>query len=244
MLIKDSGINGIIVDCPVEASLQKIGVQIYKASGLVEVTSPDEFNIAINRMKKGGGSVTIMSPMTLRAAFEIASSNQGHFGHTTLAGTILMGTIDISSFGTLLLDDEYLTVSITKTGSASTFGVKLYAIEGDEYNRSCLQYVPNVVLADTPKTVPVADCHKIAFPTAGLQKLVLTYADGRTATYTQDEVEMLCKSVNDIVCVTSNATVWSITTGYGLWFVLPIENVVTAQVHFTLQTKFFTIRNV
>lgn len=247
MLIKDSGIATQVVDQMLEASLQKIGVVVYRSDANdCKIVDIGVIQISATRIKKGGQSAPILYPTSLDLALEMGAAASGHYGNRSFAekGSIV-GTIDVSSFGTLDLNDENLTVSVT--GIPALHGVKIFAIEGDQFSKSSIEYTPNVVLADTPKKFVVAECHRLCLPVTGMQKLILDFADGRTATYQADELAMICKDVNDIVSVeylTADAGKPIVYFGYRSLYIVDISEVVTATIHYTAQTKFFTIKNV
>lgn len=243
-LIKDTGAAGSITDLVLENSLQKIGIECYQGTAITDANLTS-CTVSINRVRKSGGATPIIYPMSLQYLLEMAACNEGAYRATSTAGTTVIGTIDISNFGTLQLgSDEYMQLSLTNA-VGGTFGVRLYAIEGANYTPSSIQVQLNSVLADTPKVTNVSDCRQLALPVTNLTKIVMQYSDGRTATYTPIELQMICQDINDIVSVLSPAgTAYVPIYGYSSMFVVGIEDVVLLTVQYSAISKYYTVRDI
>lgn len=244
-LIKDTTAGGSIVDLTLENSLQKLGIECYNNAVITDAMLSN-VTVSINRVTKGGGSVPIIYPMSLQYLLEISACSEGAYRSTLVTGLVVIGTIDISNFGTLQLgQDEYMQLSVTHTNGVN-FGVRVYALEGQEYTSSSIMYQLNSVLADTPKLINVSDCYLAALPVTNLTKVILQYSDGRTATYTAIELQMICNDVNDMVHELANAggTAFQPVYGYNNLFCIAIEEVINMTVHYSASSKFFTLKNI
>lgn len=244
MLIVNSGFGLNIQDKVLESSLQKLGVKIVCQGSGIEVDTDilDAMLVSINRVTRGGGSVPICYPMSMLHLLEIAAVNEGAYRALNMANTEVLGTIDISNFGTLVLGEEYISISVM--GITANYRVELYSIEGDSYTESSISYELNSVQKDAPKKLFVGECYAIALPCLHFQKLELQFADGRTASYSDIEMKMLCNDRNDLVSIWGNATNFEVTYGFENLYVLEIANVVNAVVTYIADAKFYTLKEV
>lgn len=225
-----------LADYQVETSLQKFGFKLITASEEGIPAILNAVKISVSRLRKTGKAVQIIYNMSLYELMEIGAMNEGgiRFAAPEFGVFTAIGTFDLSEFGTLKLGDDILVLNVI--GLTGTDKLDVFAIEGDEYTNVCSVYEPLFINASTPKEIETAECLSVIFPVLDFEKVTLTYFDGRTVSYSTDELQMIMTDINDVVQTSSKG---AIVTGYLNLFQLNVETVERIVISYTANSKMY-----
>lgn len=216
-------------DLQIEANLQKLGFKLTYNAPITDAILAT-VKVSLSRVHAYGGQTVIFYPMPLQHLLEISSHKEGAYMASAVNGTIVTGTIDVSNYGTLKMDGDYLSLTIENVANMSMI---VYAIEGESFTDSSVEISTVLCMDSTTKLINVADQYALALPKASFSKLVLRFVDGRTATYNSDELNMIMSDINDLVAVFGNGTALVPTYGSSNLFVLSIGEVYECEVTYT-----------
>lgn len=189
-------------DIYLQSSAHAIGFHLEDPNG-VDINT---INVKIDFFSKNRGSKEIYPRMTLAAALEMNTFEEGFY---LKDANLCKGMIKVSPDGALHLEEgEYIKISFE--GAKATNVMNISSIDAPILS-SVYKNINAVTITGQTKDLNVADSSMLHLPIALIDEIDIVYPS-KTVKYSGAELEYLARAINDLVSV--NAAGADVIAGY------------------------------
>jgi len=190
-------------DNQIETGVKKIVVK-YTTDNIANL---DNVRIDVKLNSRLRGTQPILPSESLKTMFEIAAANEGFIHISAIAGpkVVIIGSIELSNKGAIDIRDGYINCSFSGLQNADK--IEVYSVDDAVLTREFIQYESVYFNANAAKEVMLAGSYQVAVPKALLSEMSVTFSNGRTTTYSPEEIDLLCDELNEVSIVDETAIV-------------------------------------
>lgn len=234
-------------DNQIETAVKKLVVK-YTTADIANLNAV-KVDVKLNNRIKG--TQAILPSENLKTMLEIAAANEGFIHVVKVGGNIVViGSIELSNSGAIDVKDGYITVGLTGLQTADR--IELFSQDDNVLTREFIAYEPVYFNANAAKEVLLGGAYQIAVPKATLFEMSVSFANGRTVTYSPEEIDLICDELNEmsIVDETQVVTTASVTGAKGAlqvgswnYYTFGFADAVSAKITLTGAGNVYLVKN-